>query len=229
MSSGFRVDSQGGKDLDDIFDPYQSGTKPSLTGYRAGSQDMRDRYNPLSEGDAAPATQMSVQGVGDLNTLFAAKGTSTQAQVIPFGSYFASSSGSHDAGAGFGLSLSSDGTWAIGMGALQGGTSGTPTSGTWHKSPAAGVGAGYEVRFTAHLSASASGAALPGTYTATTGWLSLSTACSVAAQTDHISSGGSANTGSSSVSGYWYVDIRKVGSAAIRRSTCQINIDAIST
>lgn len=229
MSSGFTVQSQGGKDLDDIFDPYQGGTKPAATGYTVGSQDLKDRYNPISEGDAAPATHMDVQGVGDLNQIFAAKGTSTKAIVIPFGNYSASSHGSHDVGAGFDLALHADGTWDISLTFLHsGGTGGTPLHGSWCKDPVSGIGADYEVRFVAHITISNTGSASGGSYTASTGWLSLGSDAGVSADTGHILSGGSSDSGSSGVGGYWYVDIRKVGSSVIRRSSCNINLQAIS-
>lgn len=72
MPTGFKVDT---KDLDDVFDPYVTGTKPALTTYKAGTQDLRDRYAPIVYGTAAPVTNFAINGGADLNTLFAAKGT----------------------------------------------------------------------------------------------------------------------------------------------------------
>lgn len=229
MTTGFRVQSNGNKDLDDIFDPYQGGTKPSSTGYKVGAQDLRDRFSPRDEGDAAPVTHMAV-GSLDLNQLFAAKGTSTKALVIPFGSYYAASRGSHDAQANFTLTMHPDGTWDIDLSALgiSSSTSGSPQSGNWHKSPASGVGSDYQVRFVAHITIDDQySPGDKGSYTATTGWLTLSSDRVAQASTGHLLSGG-AGSGTVNVQGYWYVDIRKVGSTVTRRSTCDIDLSALA-
>lgn len=63
-----------GVDLDDIFEPYTTGTKAAITGYPVGGQDLRDRYAPLSMGSAAAITGYKTYGA-DLNTKFAAKGS----------------------------------------------------------------------------------------------------------------------------------------------------------
>jgi hypothetical protein len=226
MSSGFNVPGHG--DLDGIFGPYDAGTKPAATGFRVGSQDLRDRFNPRSEGDDCGFNTGFRRGGTDLRQLFAARGTSTQALVIPFGQqYMAVSTFSHDAGASFALTLSPNGTWAISLGATQGGSiSGSPTSGTWHKHPASGVGSGYEVRFTANISVTQHGSFESGTYTASTGWLSLGAAREVTARTGHISAGGSQHTGMSQLRGDWLVEIRKQGSTGVRSATCRIDIEA---
>lgn len=71
MATGF---ISGATDLDSIFEPYSTGTKPGLTGYVTAGQDLRDRYAPLSAGSAAGVTGFKV-GASDLNTLFAAIGS----------------------------------------------------------------------------------------------------------------------------------------------------------
>lgn len=223
MGSGFKT---GGADLDAIFDPYQAGAKPALTGYRVAAQDLRDRYNPRSEGEQAPLTGYSVAG-GDLNQIFAAAGTSTQALVIPFGNYQATSSGSHNIGAGFDLSINPDGTWAITLSVNQGTATGDPRNGAWHNAPAVGVGADYEVRFTASVSINNTGSATGGNYTASTGWLSLSAAQGVSASTGNIPDGTTGGAGST-VSGYWTIEIRKIGGTAVRESACDFGLEAMS-
>lgn len=72
MATGFKV---GTKDLDDIFDPYVQGAKPAATGYTVGGVDLNQRYAPLEYGSQAAATGMKIAGGADLNTLWAAKGT----------------------------------------------------------------------------------------------------------------------------------------------------------
>jgi hypothetical protein len=76
-----------GVDLDNIFDPYVTGTSPGLTGVQTAGIDVHTRYAPLVYGTAAAATGIlcKVGGAGsfvDLNTLFAAKGTANYALPI---------------------------------------------------------------------------------------------------------------------------------------------------
>lgn len=74
MATGFLISN--GTDLDDVFDPYVTGTSPSTTGYLLSSgTDINTRYAPLSYGSAAAATGYQLSTAADLNTLFAAKGT----------------------------------------------------------------------------------------------------------------------------------------------------------
>lgn len=74
MPSGYDVN---GIDLDNIFAPYASGTKPPATGYDVGGVDLNQRYDPISQGSAAQATGYKIAGGADLNTLFAAISTTT--------------------------------------------------------------------------------------------------------------------------------------------------------
>lgn len=74
MPSNFRLVA----DWDDVFDPYISGTKPGLTGYRVGGQDVRDRYAPISVGQKADDVNARVDSV-DISNFFAKKGTAVYA------------------------------------------------------------------------------------------------------------------------------------------------------
>lgn len=72
MTSGI---ASKGVDLDDVFDPWQTGTsKARTTGISVAGSDINNRFAPLVYGTSAPATGIQSQGA-DLNTLFAAKGT----------------------------------------------------------------------------------------------------------------------------------------------------------
>lgn len=74
-----------GVGLDQIFDPYISGTKAALTGYTVKisgvDTDLRDIFAPLYLGTTAAPTNYKVKGA-DLNTFFAAKGTASY--TLPF-------------------------------------------------------------------------------------------------------------------------------------------------
>ncbi|ODT97387.1 MAG: hypothetical protein ABS82_00065 [Rhodanobacter sp. SCN 67-45] len=96
-----------GVPLDQIFDPYVSGTKAAITGYTvmiAGvATDLRDLFAPIYLGSSAAPTKYKVNNA-DLNTIFAAKGTAQYALPIN-GQTFTSSinitSGSGNATIGF--------------------------------------------------------------------------------------------------------------------------------
>lgn len=64
--------------LDQIFDPYISGTKAPLTGYTVKisgvATDLRDLFAPIYLGTSALPTKFKVNNA-DLNTIFAKKGT----------------------------------------------------------------------------------------------------------------------------------------------------------
>lgn len=70
MASGFKI--AGGTDLDDIFGPYVSGTKPSNTGFKVAGVDIKDRYQPIATGTPVSATGFKISGGTDLNTVFGA-------------------------------------------------------------------------------------------------------------------------------------------------------------
>ncbi len=147
MPSGFKT---GGTDLDDVFAPYEEGTKPAATGYAVAGADLKERYAPISFGTAAPATGMKIVGGADLNTLWAAQGTAVYAGPVAPGfaaEYDNTRVSSHDAAAQVVLTIKSDGTWAVNSGGVGGMVTGTPSSGTWHSNPAPGVGTGARVRF----------------------------------------------------------------------------------
>lgn len=227
MSSGFVAGAHG--DLDDIFDAYQGGTKPAATGFHVGNQDLRDRYSPRNAGDDIGFDTGFVVGSTDLRHIFAAKGTSTKATVIPFGHYIVqaiglmgTSRGSRRPRAGINVELRPDGTWDIGHSASPATLlEGSPTSGNWHKHPAAGVGAEYEVRLIAHLTISDPNNTGSPSYTASTGWQSLSAACFFHAETGFLSAEGSVT-----VNGYWTIQIRKKGGTAVTESRCYVTVRA---
>lgn len=66
-------------DLDSIFDPYVAGTtKARANGGAVAGSDTSNRYANIIYGSAAAATGIQSEGA-DLNTLYAAKGTSRYA------------------------------------------------------------------------------------------------------------------------------------------------------
>lgn len=96
-----------GVPLDQIFDPYVSGTKAAITGYTvmiAGvATDLRDLFAPIYLGSSAAPTKYKVNNA-DLNTIFAAKGTAQYALSIngqTFTSAINITSGSGNATIGF--------------------------------------------------------------------------------------------------------------------------------
>lgn len=116
MASGF---VSGTTDLDSIFAPYTTGTKPAATGYIVGTQDLKDRYAPLSTGSAAAATGFNIAGGADLNTLFAAIGTTASVSIADR-TILVDATPPADAVATY--SLNSDGTNGFGGEWLTGGT-----------------------------------------------------------------------------------------------------------
>lgn len=228
MPSGYR---SNGVDFDDLFDPYVQGPKSIDTGRRVAGVDLSQRYAHIQYGTKRADVGYRVSGT-DVSNLWAAKGSASynDALVIPFGVYSAQSTDSHDAGASLTFTINPDGTWSIAMTALHSptGTSGNPVSGTWHKAPAAGVGNNYEMQATAQFTVSngynGDTPASP-TYTATTGWLPLSAARQLIADTSHLSGGG-AGSGMVDVSGHWTINIRKVGGTQVKTSTLQADVEA---
>ena len=83
MATNYKVN---GVDLDQIFDPYVSGTKPAPTKYTVNGVDLKDIFAPRHLGTSAPVTKYTVNGV-DLNQIFAAKGSVNYALPINGGSY----------------------------------------------------------------------------------------------------------------------------------------------
>jgi len=150
MTVGFR--NSAGVDLDSVFDPYVQGTKPAATGFRdSAGVDLNQRYAPLVFGSAAAATGMRIASGADLNTLWAAAGTASYAGPKNPGfatAYSVDKGGIHDVAATCQLTVKSDGTWTVTNGGTGGVVNGSPTSGTWHTNPAAGVGAGCQLRST---------------------------------------------------------------------------------
>lgn len=74
MASGFKV---GATDLDSIFAPFVSGwPQAGATSYKVGASDLNARYAALSSGTASgTTTHLRLSSTADLNTVFAAIGT----------------------------------------------------------------------------------------------------------------------------------------------------------
>lgn len=89
MAYTYNVNGVG---LDQIFDPYVSGMKATLTGFTVNGVDLRDLFAPLYLGTSAAPTKYEVNGA-DLNTIFAAKGTAKYNLPIDGTSYTATQSG----------------------------------------------------------------------------------------------------------------------------------------
>lgn len=154
MATGF---TRNGVDLDDIFDPYVQGSKPGLTGHAIGGADLRDRYAPLSYGTQAAATGLTVAGVGDLNVLFAAKGSAVYTIPGLHGNSFDARDGAltnqPSVSASVSWSINSNGTWGASGGTSRGPTNWSPVSGTWL--PAGESAANWEVQFVVSTSGGA--------------------------------------------------------------------------
>lgn len=148
MPAGFR--NGAAADFDNVFDLYVQGTKPANTGMRTSDGvDLANRYAPLMYGTQAGATGFRIASGADVNTLWAAKGTAMYAGPKDPGfypSYTVSRGAAHDIGAGCEIHIRADGTWQVA--GNPGSVQGSPTSGTWHTNPAAGVGAGAQMRWT---------------------------------------------------------------------------------
>lgn len=229
MASNFRTPS--GVDFDDYFEPDTVGDGPSAADFRR-SNGAALKYASAAYGTPGGAVNMRGKDGVDIGPKWAKKGTASynDAIVIPFGSYQAESSDSHDSGATFTFTISSNGTWSIAMTALHetSGTNGSPLSGNWHKSPASGVGNDYEMQATATFTVTNTykgDSPVTPSYTATTGWLSLSASQSLAANTSHLLGGG-AGTGMVSVSGHWTLSIRKKGGTQTKASTLNASVEA---
>lgn len=113
--------------LDQIFDPYVSGTKAAITGYTVMvsgvAVDLRDLLAPIYLGSSAPPTNYKVNNA-DLNTIFAAKGTARYGLAFSGVNYLASGFNV----ATLSLMLDTASTFAIsGTASL---VSGSPTSGS---------------------------------------------------------------------------------------------------
>lgn len=71
--------------LDQIFEPYTSGTKAAITGYTVlvsgVATDLKDLFAPIYLGSSAGVTNYNVHSA-DLNTIFAAKGSVSYALSI---------------------------------------------------------------------------------------------------------------------------------------------------
>lgn len=226
MTSGFKT---AGVDFDDIFAPYNSGSKPANTGFSVAGVDLVERYAPLAYGTPAPETGMTIADSSDVNTLWCAKDTDGYAVSPGFGGpYEAYSNGPHNTGCRFTCEISSSGSWMITLYAAPGGagggggTSGVPLSGVWHSG--ADDPASYEVRFTAYVTDSIVTTDYPGSdWTASTSWLSLDVSRSVTADTQNHPEGSSTTSGM--LSGYYLVEIRKIGTTDVVSEEVDFSLD----
>jgi hypothetical protein len=135
-----------GVPLDQIFDPYISGTKASLTGYTVVisgiAVDLRDLFAPIYLGSSALPTKYKVNNA-DLNTIFAKKGTAQYALGFNGGSY---SSSRVRAAASITLQFDAIGTWQVIRDADTSGGAGTVlATGSWLNF--GGTAADYTVKF----------------------------------------------------------------------------------
>lgn len=201
MTSGFKI--AGGLDLDEVFAPYASGTKPANTGFSVAGADFKDRFQP---GSIPTDTGFKIAGGADLKTLFA------PLLVVPpeyEGDTFDEVTTIGAANGFITFGLRADGTWFA-----EPGGAGPSWSGNWHGAPAAGVGAGFEVRFVP-------GAPVRGTSIITNGassYTSLSTDCAIvlAVSAD----------GEDSVDDFITVavQIRRAGGALLSDAECSIGV-----
>jgi hypothetical protein len=130
--------------LDQIFDPYISGTKAAITGYTvkvAGvNTDLKDLFAPRYLGSSAAVTNYRVNGA-DLNTIFAAKGTASYALPIDGNSFGANRTTRGTASLTW--TMKSDGTYSVVRDV--GGGLVVLASGTWL--PSGGAVSGYKCTF----------------------------------------------------------------------------------
>lgn len=164
----------GGQDLDALFAPYASGTKPSLTGLRVGGQDLRDRYQPLGGGAKRANVGYRVGG-SDISNLFSPVGSGSL--VLGFDGQGYSALGARTAR--LELALNFDGTWTVTR------TNQTVvtviSSGTWLPSGAAA--ASYQVQFV--VGAHGAGAVSNGA----SSYVALSTSRTVSLGLNNVSTG----------------------------------------
>jgi hypothetical protein len=117
--------------LDQIFDPYISGTKASLTGYTVMisevAVDLRDLFAPIYLGTSAAPTKYKVNNA-DLNTIFAKKGTAQYALPIDGNSYVASGQRGTTS---LTLNMLSNGTYNVTRFQANNGGTSVLASGTW--------------------------------------------------------------------------------------------------
>lgn len=142
MTFKYNVNGVG---LDQIFDPYISGTKAPPTKYTVNGVDLKDLFAPIYLGTSAPATNYKVNGA-DLNTIFAAKGTAHYALPIDGQTFNGYSSGNVSSAmlASVTAQIKADGTFSVVCVGNQ--TTTTTALGNWL--PAGEVASGYQVKFT---------------------------------------------------------------------------------
>ena len=136
----FKYNSHG-VGLDAIFDPYVSGTKAAVTGYKVNGVDLKDIFAPIYLGTSAPVTGYKVNGA-DLNTIFAAHGSAhynipgLQGNTYSVAAVASGVSGQPGASVNCSLAFNNTGLYSLTANVVSsGGSGGTivgfPTSGTW--------------------------------------------------------------------------------------------------
>ncbi|WP_299944964.1 hypothetical protein [uncultured Microbulbifer sp.] len=96
MACGYQNSS--GADLNTVFDLYVEGSKLAATGYQTSDgQDLNQRYASLSYGSAAA---LQLASAADLNTLWAARGTTSYYTPICDATLSRTSSSKHATGTG---------------------------------------------------------------------------------------------------------------------------------
>lgn len=135
--------------LDQIFDPYISGTKAPLTNYTVKiggvDTDLRDIFAPLYLGTTAPITNYRVKDA-DLNTFFAKKGTARYALPIDGSTFNAQSFGTVSSAMDAHVLLSINASGSYSVTSVGNGVASPAASGTWL--PSGQSASDYQVQFT---------------------------------------------------------------------------------
>lgn len=214
-----------GVGLDQIFDPYISGTKASLTGYTVKisgvDTDLRDIFAPLYLGTSAGPTNYKVKNA-DLNTFFAAKGTANYSLPINGQTYNSQSSGNVSSSmlASAKITIKADGTYAVQCVGNNIVTS--PASGTWL--PSGGTVSNFQVQFTsAQVSQFTTG---PATITNTA---AAFTACT--SDQSLTASAASPQTGGQDRGGTYAITIaiKNVATGSVATTTITFTVESVGT
>jgi hypothetical protein len=211
-----------GVGLDQIFDPYVSGTKAAITNYTVSGVDLKDIFAPIYLGTSAAVTNYKVKGA-DLNTIFAAYGTARYA--LPFnGTTF---SGAYTSGnvtsnmlARATLLINADGTYSIVT--IGNNVTTTAASGTWL--PGGQSASDYQVQFSySQISVFGFG---PATFT--------NSAASYAACTSNQSIYGSATslqTSAQDKGGHYTMTmlLKRISTGVVTTTTFEFDIESVGT
>lgn len=141
MTFKYNVNGVG---LDQIFDPYISGTKAALTSYTVNGVDLKDIFAPIYLGSSALPTAYKVNNV-DLNMIFAAKGTARYSLPIDGQTFNGWSSGTQSAAmaASATVVIKADGTYSVTC--VGNSVVTNPAAGTWL--PGGAAASSFQVQF----------------------------------------------------------------------------------